>query len=208
MSSTPEALDIATLIQLAAALGAVLCLAAAAIEDGWRYRISNVLVIAIAVCFAAFAAAEGSWADLGWSLAAGACVLAIAAVPFAFGVFGGGDTKLIAVMALWTQFGQLPRFLLVMSAFGGVLGVIWMVRRRLAPQPAPAEVKPAEAKPAETPAAEKPASAQAEAAVSPEVDAAPHAPFSKLPYGIAIALAGLDFFLLGPASPLAGWLPF
>lgn len=209
MSPTAETLDIATLVQSAAAFGAVLCLAAAAIEDGWRYRISNILVIAVAVCFAAFAAAEASWSYLGWSAAAGACVLAIAAVPFAFGVFGGGDTKLIAVMALWTQFGQLPRFLLVMSAFGGVLGVIWMVRRRLAPQPAPAEVTSAAAKPVETPApAEKPASARAEADAPPEDDAAPHAPFSKLPYGIAIALAGLDFFLFGPASPLATWLPF
>ncbi|HNB26055.1 MAG TPA: prepilin peptidase [Alphaproteobacteria bacterium] len=205
MSASPDAAGFAATLQLAAALAALLCLVAAAIEDGWRYRISNALVIGVVLCFAVFAAAQGSWVLLGWSLAAGVGVLLVAMLPFALGIFGGGDTKLIAAMALWTQFAGLPRFLLVMSACGGILGVVWLIRRRLAGpkvSAAAAQEPPARPAPAGTPASgdaarEEPDSGPGEAA-----------PFARLPYGIAIALAGIDFFLFGPQSPLLGWLPF
>lgn len=189
MPTSLEPTSFGAILQVSAAGATVLLLLAAAVEDGWRYRISNLLVVGVAVCFAAYAAAAGSWPLLGWSLAAGACMLAVASVPFAFGVFGGGDTKLIAVMGLWTQFAALPRFLLVMSAIGGLLGLVWMVRRRLGTGEAPAtRQEPSDA----TAAAEAPAAR----------------PFSHLPYGIAIALAGVDFFLFAPNSPLQAWLPF
>lgn len=199
MTASTDAAGFAATLQLAASLAALLCLAAAAIEDGWRYRISNALVIGVTLCFAVFAAAQGSWVLLGWSLAAGIGVLVVAMLPFALGIFGGGDTKLIAAMALWTQFAGLPRFLLVMSACGGILGVVWLIRRRLA---GPA------AKPAVTPP--EPPVQQTEAKAGDEPEAAPGgaAPFTRLPYGIAIALAGIDFFLFGPQSPLRDWLPF
>ncbi len=198
MSASPDAAGFAATLQLAAAIAALLCLVAAAIEDGWRYRISNALVLGVIACFAVFAAAESSWHQLGWSLAAGAAVLVVAMVPFAFGIFGGGDTKLIAAMALWTQFAGLPRFLLVMSACGGILGVIWLIRRRLAgPAKAPAAAPEPPAGPARDLAPEEPGAQPGHAA-----------PFARLPYGIAIALAGIDFFLFGPQSPLTGWLPF
>jgi len=210
MSASPDAAGFAGTLQLAAALAAVLCLAAAAIEDAWRYRISNALVIGVILCFAVFAAAQGSWPLLGWSLAAGVGMLVVAMLPFALGIFGGGDTKLIAAMALWTQFAGLPRFLLVMSACGGVLGVVWLIRRRLARPKAPAAATPAAALQA---SAAMPATTDAPAAggvpdeEQESVPAGP-APFTRLPYGIAIALAGIDFFLFGPQSPLQGWQPF
>lgn len=198
-TTMPIALDT---IQLLAAGAALLCLIAAAVEDGWRYRISNIVVIGVAACFAVYAAAEASWPFLAWSLAAGVAALAVASVPFAFGVFGGGDTKLIAVMALWTQFAGLPRFVVVMSAFGGLLGVVWLVRRRLGKGAAePTQAAGEGAATAETSAA---------AGAAPEDTAAEPtaAPYSHLPYGIAIALAGIDYFLFAPASPLAAWLPY
>ena len=202
MTASTDAAGFAATLQLAASLAALLCLAAAAIEDGWRYRISNALVIGVTLCFAVFAAAQGSWVLLGWSLAAGIVVLVVAMLPFALGIFGVGDTKLIAAMALWTQFAGPPRFLLVMSACGGILGVVWLIRRRLA---GPA------AKPASTPAepqAQLPEAKAAAAGEEPEAAPGGAAPFTRLPYGIAIALAGIDFFLLGPQSPLRDWLPF
>ena len=205
MSASPDAAGFAATLQLAAALAALLCLVAAAIEDGWRYRISNALVIGVVLCFAVYAAAQGSWVLLGWSLAAGFGVLLVAMLPFALGIFGGGDTKLIAAMALWTQFAGLPRFLLVMSACGGILGVVWLIRRRLAgpnASAAAAQKPPARPAPAETPA-----SADA-ARADPESGPREAVPFARLPYGIAIALAGIDFFLFGPQSPLLAWLPF
>ena len=117
-------------LQLAASIGCVGLLVAAAFGDLRRYLISNRLVIAVVVCFAIVAAAKASWAYLGWSLAAAACTFVVVAALFALGLFGGGDTKLATAMALWTQFHDLPRFLLVMTASGGLLGVIWIIRRR------------------------------------------------------------------------------
>jgi len=182
MTMNWESLGFGGGLQLAAAAVCIALLIAAATGDVKRYRISNRLVGAVVVCFAIFAAAEASWIFLGWSLAAAACALLLASLLFAFGLFGGGDTKLTAAMALWTQFVDLPRFLLVMTACGGILGVVWMIRRRLQ-RPAPA----------------------AEAAGSAESQQAGKIT-NKLPYGVAIAAAGIDFFLFSPNSPLAGLL--
>lgn len=210
MPTSLEPAGFGAVLQLIAAGGALLCLLAAAIEDGWRYRISNLLVVGVAACFAAYAAAEGSWPFLGWSLAAGVCVLAVASIPFAFGVFGGGDTKLIAVMALWTQFAGLPRFLVVMSAFGGVLCIVWLARKHLGK--AKHDAAPAAALPRANPEPEpqpetEPLPAPVPAAQATEGEAAADVPaFSRVPYGIAIALAGIDFFAFAPESPFAGWL--
>lgn len=177
-------------LQLAASVACLLLLAVAAIGDVRHYRISNRLVGAVVVCFALFAVAQASWVDAGWSVAAAACTFVLAAALFAFGLFGGGDVKLASAMALWTQFADLPRFLLVMGAVGGALGIAWILRRRLQrPDAVPASDTTAPAGPASE-------------AVSEPQDA-PKPP-NKLPYGVAIAAAGIDFFLFSANSPLAG----
>jgi prepilin peptidase CpaA len=179
-------------LQFAATIGCIGLLVAAAIGDVRHYRISNRLVGAVIVCFAILAAGKASWIFLAWSLAAAACTLLIAALLFAFGLFGGGDTKLAAAMALWTQFADLPRFLLVMTASGGILGVVWMIRRRMQRRHA-------------APGADDTATAAAptaESSVAQRTDRLPN----RLPYGVAIAAAGIDFFLFSPNSPLAGVL--
>jgi prepilin peptidase CpaA len=158
-------------VQVFAAVICVFLLIAAAIGDLRYYRISNRLVGAVVICFAALAVAKASWIFLGWSLAAAACTFVLVAALFALGLIGGGDTKLAATMALWTQFADLPRFLLVMTASGGLLGIVWLVRRRRQQR------------------------SRADAGIS-----------NKLPYGVAIAIAGIDFFLFSANSPLAGVL--
>ncbi len=172
-------------IQILAGAACIALLIAAAVGDVRHYRISNRLVIAVVVCFAVFAVAKGSWYVIAWSVAAAACMFAIAAVLFAFGLFGGGDAKLIAAVALWIPFVDLPRFLLVMTAFGGLLGVVWMIRRNRLRKAAAAE------------------------ASSPFVEFAERSTVAfpdKLPYGVAITIAGIDFFLFSANSPLAGVL--
>ena len=170
-------MPISNWIQLVAAAATMVLLLAAAFTDLTRYRIPNVLVVAIVVAFAIGAAFNFSWPALAWSGAAGGGMFLLGAGLFAFGLFGGGDVKLIAAMALWTGVADLPRFLFVMSAAGGLLGAIWLVRRRLRSAPA---VSPASSGLA-TPAATIP---------------------NRIPYGVAIAVAGLDFFLTSPHSPL------
>lgn len=176
-------------VQVFAAVICALLLIAAAIGDLRYYRISNRLVGAVVICFAALAVAKASWIFLGWSLAAAACTFVLTATLFAFGLIGGGDTKLAAAMALWTQFVDLPRFLLVMTASGGLLGIVWLIRRRRQRRQLadPGATAP-------SPASDN-ASSQRAAGMP-----------NKLPYGVAIAIAGVDFFLFSPNSPLVGVL--
>jgi prepilin peptidase CpaA len=176
-------------VQSLAAFICILLLVAAAIGDVRHYRISNRLVGAVVICFVAYAAARASWIFLAWSVAAAACTFAVVAALFAFGLFGGGDTKLTAAMALWVQFADLPRFLIVMTACGGLLGVVWVIRRHLQRRQAAAAGASAPALASEN------AGAQRQLGVP-----------NKLPYGVAIAMAGIDFFLLSANSPLAGVL--
>lgn len=181
--------SIGTGIQYLAVAACMVLLVVAAIGDVRRYRIPNRLVTAVVACFAIFAAAEASWSFVGWSLAAAICTFAFLAVLFAFGLLGGGDAKLATAMALWTQFADLPRFLLVMTASGGLLGVVWMLRRlrqRRTIADTALSATPAPAGP----------TIPASAAVIP----------NNIPYGVAIAIAGVDFFLFSANSPLAGVL--
>jgi prepilin peptidase CpaA len=192
--------NISDWLQLIASGSCMALLVAAAIGDVKRYRISNNLVGAVIACFVVLAAAKASWIFVGWSLAAAACVFLVTSLLFAFGLFGGGDTKLTAAMALWIQFIDLPRFLLVMTATGGLLGIVWMIRRR-------------RQQGADSPGERNSTDVAADTVLPRPADASDTVkPLSakkmpnKLPYGVAIAAAGLDFFLFSPNSPLAGLL--
>jgi prepilin peptidase CpaA len=180
-------------IQLIAAAATMILLVAAGATDITRYRIPNVIVYAIVVAFVVGAAFNFSWPAVGWAALAGVGMFLLGAGLFALGLFGGGDVKLIAAMALWTGVVDLPRFLVVMSAAGGVLGVVWMVRRRrqlaLAAQAAPSSDAPS--------SGELSSDAQPRAKVP-----------NRIPYGVAIALAGLDFFVTSVHSPFAALWPW
>jgi prepilin peptidase CpaA len=193
--------NISDWLQLGASGACMASLAAAAVGDVKRYRISNNLVGAVVACFVVLAAAKASWIFVGWSLAAAASAFLVTSLLFAFGLFGGGDTKLTAAMALWTQFADLPRFLLVMTATGGFLGVIWMIRRRRQRNgTSPTERTSTDV--ATDTVSPRPAEASDTVKLPPSTKDMPN----KLPYGVAIAAAGLDFFLFSPNSPLAGLL--
>jgi prepilin peptidase CpaA len=173
----------------------VILLLAAARSDLLRYRISNRIVVAVVVAFLVAAAFEASLHGFSISLLAGLIMFLVGAGLFALGLFGGGDVKLIAAMALWTGLTDLPRFLLVMTATGGLLGFVWMVRRRrqqmvLANDSAP----PGEASTVGTPSIE-----QSSATTTS----------NRIPYGVAIAVAGIDFFVTSahsPFAPLSPWM--
>jgi prepilin peptidase CpaA len=173
-------------IHILAAVATALLLLSAAGTDIMRYRIPNSIVYAIVATFFIGAAFSFSWPAIGWSAAAGVGMFLLGAALFAFGLFGGGDVKLIAAMALWTGFVDLPRFLLVMTAAGGLLGVVWMVKRRR-----------------QLARAGNPPSTGSDAAMtSSDAPSTPAVP-NRIPYGVAIAVAGLDFFVTSAHSPFA-----
>ena len=170
-------------IQILTAATSLLLLLTAAGTDIWRYRIPNYLVLGIVGAFAVYALAAANWPQLGWSLAAGLSVMIVGTVLFALRMFGGGDVKLLGAMALWTGFTDLQRFLLIMGVAGGILAVVWLVRRsyqrRARAQTVPLPVPAPDGEPAAAPAMSK-----------------------RIPYGVAIAIAGFDFFLLNMHSPI------
>ena len=129
-------------IQLIAAAATMILLIAAAASDITRYRIPNVIVYAIVAAFAVGAIFNFAWPAIVWPVLAGVAMFLLGAGLFALGMFGGGDVKLIAAMALWTGFADLPRFLLIMSAAGGLIGLVLLLKRRRQ-QPAMASSAPA-----------------------------------------------------------------
>ena len=195
-------------IQLLAAAATIVLLAAAAVSDITRYRIPNSIVYAIVAAFAVGAIANFAWPAIVWPVLAGVTMFLLGAGLFAFGLFGGGDVKLVAAMALWTSFADLPRFLLIMGAAGGLIGLVLLLKRRRQ-QPAmassalvPTEPSAAEAAVAPTPTPEAPTPE------TPASQASRPTRKSHIPYGVGIAIAGLDFFLISQHSPLAPLWPW
>jgi prepilin peptidase CpaA len=189
-------------IEIIAAAVTIALLIAAAVNDITRYRIPNAIVYAIVAAFAVGAAFNFAWPAIVWPVLAGVAMFVLGAGLFALGLFGGGDVKLIAAMALWTGFADLPRFLLIMGAAGGLLGLVLLLKRKRQ-QPAPTNSAPALAE-AVGPAA----SAAAPAPETPSAEPPRPTRKSHIPYGVGIAIAGLDFFCVSPHSPLAPLWPW
>lgn len=98
-----------------------------ALSAGWdiaSYTIPNFLSLALLALFAVFAATSGmAPGEIGTHALAGLVGLAIGFALFAFGLIGGGDAKLFAVIVLWLGFSDLLDFVLMTSVFGGVLTI-------------------------------------------------------------------------------------
>lgn len=103
----------------------------AAAEDGWRLRISNVLVAGVALGGLAAIA----FAGLGWGawqpVALAILLLAIGTPMFGAGWLGGGDVKLLAASGLWFTFSGGWRMLVMVAVTGGALTLLILIARRL-----------------------------------------------------------------------------
>ena len=103
----------------------------AAASDLVTMTISNRLSIALFLAFFAVAALIGMpLPDMGRHLAASAIVLGFAFGFFARGWVGGGDAKLAAATALWLGFSHLMDYLLVASIIGGALTLLILQARK------------------------------------------------------------------------------
>jgi prepilin peptidase CpaA len=110
-------------------------MAFAASSDFLTMTIPNKVSLLLVAGFLALALMSGmSMSDLGWHLGAGALVLTVAFIFFAFGWIGGGDAKLAAAIALWFGFEQLMSYLIYASLIGGVL-TLMIITARLMPLP-------------------------------------------------------------------------
>jgi len=100
--------------------------------DFWTYRIPNVVPLSIAALYFGCTIYFFWGADINWLSHIGACVvvLAVGLGLFYFNIFGGGDIKLLAAVALWTGFTrELIVFLLVAGVAGGALTILLLILR-------------------------------------------------------------------------------
>jgi prepilin peptidase CpaA len=94
----------------------------AGVTDLTTYKIRNGLLLFLLLAYAVLAPFAGFRGDeIGWSAAVAAAVLLFAFVFFAFGWIGGGDAKLATVTALWFGADYTPTYLLYTALLGGAL---------------------------------------------------------------------------------------
>lgn len=108
----------------------------AGIGDCLTYKIPNWLTGWIVIMFFPVALYAGMpIANIGWHLMAAGVVLVICFSLFCFGLFGGGDAKLLTAAGLWIGFGPLLPFVIVVALFGGVLAIVmklwWIVKLQI-----------------------------------------------------------------------------
>ncbi len=107
----------------------------AAGSDITSLTIPNWVSIALVSAFPLLALASGQTVpETGLHLLFGFGVLAVGFVLFQLNVFGGGDAKLFAAVAVWTGVGEFRTFMLGAALVGGLLALALVAARQLIPQ--------------------------------------------------------------------------
>lgn len=104
-------------------------LAAAAVEDAIRLRISNITVLLVLIGAIAAAVLVGPEISLWKNLVVFLGLLAVGTPMFAAGKLGGGDVKLLAAAGLWFDFAGGLWMLICVAIAGGVLALIVIALR-------------------------------------------------------------------------------
>lgn len=108
-----------------------LLLGIAAAEDGWRLRVSNLIVAAVAATgIAAIVFAHIGW-DAWQPLLLAVLILGVGTPMFGAGWLGGGDVKLLAASGLWFSLSGGWRMLVAVAIAGGVLALLVLAIRLL-----------------------------------------------------------------------------
>jgi prepilin peptidase CpaA len=140
-------------------------MAFAAANDLFTMRIPNKISLALIAGFCAAAAyAAIPLQTFGLHVAVGAAALAVTFTLFSFNLFGGGDAKLTAAGALWMGPQFVLPFVFTLTILGGVLSIAILAYRKFIP---------------------------AEGMALPGWAQRLHVRGSGIPYGMAVAAAGL-----------------
>lgn len=100
-------------------------------SDARSLTIPNWVSLALLVVFFPMALSVGlSLEGVAWHLGGGLVFLVAGFALFAFGLFGGGDAKLLAACALWTGWDQLVWLLAAIILVGGGLSVLVILLRK------------------------------------------------------------------------------
>jgi prepilin peptidase CpaA len=139
--------------------------------------IPNWVSAGLLACFLMLAPFIGlSWTDIGMSLVAGVSVFGVCFALFAINVMGGGDAKLLTATAVWYGFSpSLLAYLVTVGYVGGAVTLLFLLLRT---------------------------SSSTVMAMGIPLPAS-LATAKKIPYGIAIAVAGFLTFDQAPIYSLA-----
>jgi prepilin peptidase CpaA len=108
-------------------------LAGAAAMDLWRLRIPNLFPVAIVALFVAWIGLHGTVAGVWQNIAMFAFTLVGGTFLFSRGWLGGGDTKLLAAIALWFDFAGAAGLFLYVALGGAMLSLVFVALRRMMP---------------------------------------------------------------------------
>ncbi len=105
----------------------------AALSDLLFMKISNIACLFLALSFILLAPLAGlPFQTIMLHLAVGAITLAICFGLFLLNAMGGGDAKLIAATAIWTGFSfSLGQYLLISAIAGGILTLCILLMRKI-----------------------------------------------------------------------------
>ena len=106
-------------------------MAAAAIEDFIRLRISNITCAAVLVTALIVMPLQGFTLDLWQNAVVCAVLLTAGTLMFAAGRIGGGDVKLFAGLGLWVNISAGVWLVSTALLAGGVLALIYIMVRHL-----------------------------------------------------------------------------
>lgn len=102
----------------------------AAVSDILTYTVPNRLALAIALLYPVYVISAGQPVAWHWSLGVAAAGLVSGFVVFALGLWGGGDAKLFAAVALWAGPDLIVPLLICTTLAGGVIAIfVWLQHR-------------------------------------------------------------------------------
>ena len=128
-------MDIGAMTLLAVAFAFGGCLVAIAVCDLGSYTIPNSVCVALLWLFVVAAPFTRVDISLLSHLYSFLIVLAAGFLAFRFGLFGGGDVKSWAAIALWYDLGSLSEQVFHVTLLGGMLGLALVALRRVAASP-------------------------------------------------------------------------
>ena len=112
----------------------LIVLIGAALEDGWRLRISNLFPLAIILLAIVAFAIAGLRIALWQNVTLFAALLVVGTVLFSARLLGGGDVKLLASCGLWFDLSDGWRMLAMVAIAGGLLALLILALRLVMPE--------------------------------------------------------------------------
>lgn len=112
-------------------IAAAIAVLAAAFYDVREFRIPNECSLLLLVLYPLHLWTSPQAVGIDMSVVTAACVFAVAVLVYGFGTFGGGDVKLLTVMALWAGPALVWDLIVVTALAGGVMAVVYMTRYRM-----------------------------------------------------------------------------